>query len=102
MAFGALFIGILSWFIISEQGTFNNLEYLIFYTVGLIILFIGRNFIYGWIVNKYTDHKIRKAQASQINLIKQAQHNVENGTMRPDELERMMDIYNHNNQGGSK
>lgn len=100
--FGALFIGILSWFIISEQGTFNNLEYLIFYTVGLIILFIGRNFIYGWIVNKYTDHKIRKAQASQINLIKQAQHNVENGTMRPDELERMMDIYNHNNQGGSK
>ena len=100
--FGALFIGILSWFIISEQGTFNNIEYLVFYTIGLILLFIGRNFIYGWIVNKYTDHKIRKAQSSQIDLIKRAQQDVENGTMRPDELERLMSIYNQDNQGGHK
>lgn len=88
---GAVLSGLLVAFIIQEQGTFTSFEYVVFYFIGLLISLIIRNYLYSWVTNAYSDHRVKKMKNAQAKIIKEAQDDVAKGAMSPEQLEKLMD-----------
>lgn len=89
---GAILSGGLTAFIIAEAGTFTSFEYVVFYFVGLFISLFIRNYIYSWVTNAYSDRQVKRMKNAQAKIIKEAQKDVANGTLSPEQLEHLMDL----------
>ena len=89
---GAIFSGGLAAFIIAEQGNFTSFEYVVFYFMGLFISLFIRNYIYSWVTNAYSDRQVKRMKNAQAKIIKEAQKDVANGTLSPEQLEHLMDL----------
>lgn len=89
---GAILSGGLTAFIIDEAGTFTSFEYVVFYFVGLFISLFIRNYIYSWVTNAYSDRQVKRMKNAQAKIIKEAQKDVANGTLSPEQLEHLMDL----------
>ena len=89
---GALLSGGLVAFIIAENGNFTSFEYVVFYFGGLVISLFIRNYIYSWITNAYSDRQVKRMKNAQAKIIKEAQKDVANGALSPEQLEHLMDL----------
>lgn len=89
---GAILSGGLAAFIISEKGTFTSFEYVVFYFMGLFISLFIRNYIYSWVTNAYSDRQVKRMKNAQAKIIKEAQKDVANGSLSPEQLEHLMDL----------
>lgn len=89
---GAILSGGLTSFIIAEKGTFTSFEYVVFYFMGLFISLFIRNYIYSWVTNAYSDRQVKRMKNAQAKIIKEAQKDVANGSLSPEQLEHLMDL----------
>ena len=89
---GAILSGGLVAFIIAENGNFTSFEYVVFYFGGLVISLFIRNYIYSWITNAYSDRQVKRMKNAQAKIIKEAQKDVANGALSPEQLEHLMDL----------